>query len=60
LGGFEIGREMELEREVLFSPLHIAEREGTTGIASVCAIFFSVYQDFVFLQFLVTCKTERL
>lgn len=51
---------MELEREVFLSPLHIAEREGTTGIASVCAIFFSVYQDFIFLQFLVTCKTERL
>jgi hypothetical protein len=30
---------MELEREVFLSPLHIAEREGTTGIASVCAIF---------------------
>ena len=35
LGGFEIGREMELEREVFLSPLHIAEREGSTGNASV-------------------------
>jgi hypothetical protein len=35
---------MELEREVFLSPLHIAEREGTTGIASVCAIFVSVCQ----------------